>query len=294
MKILHDAPQDLTILARATGTLPRNIFDTRQSAGFAGFSSILSLKTLLHDALGIELAKTETRSNWLHRPLTDKQLQYAADDVLYLIALRDHLLARCHSDAIQSWLQTERARLDDTSLYEERDPRTLYQRVKGGSRLTPRQLAILRELAAWREVEARQRDWPRAHILGDNLLIAIAQHAPTQGEHLLQLPGFPIAMPDEVTKRIITCVETGTRLSDADCPVPVQLSTKQKQREIKEQSDRLLNYIHEVCQPLGIDPALVASRSEADAFIRQNPEDVSTNAPRVSGWRAQLLSGFTR
>ena len=156
-KVLHDAPQDLGILARATGALPQTVFDTRLACGFAGFNSTSSLQALLRQALGIELSKAETRSDWLRRPLSANQVRYAADDVLHLLPLREFLLARCASDAVRGWLSEDLARLDDPELYRDRDPRLMYLRVKGSSRLEARQLAILRELGAWREEEARQR-----------------------------------------------------------------------------------------------------------------------------------------
>ncbi|MDR2849851.1 MAG: ribonuclease D, partial [Verrucomicrobiota bacterium] len=161
IKLLHDAQQDLSILVRATGAAPRTVFDTRLAAGFAGLSSTGSLQALLRDALGIDLAKAETRSDWLRRPLSEGQLRYAAEDVVYLIRLRDTLLARCANDTVRAWLDEELAGLDEPALYGDRDPRLMYLRVKGGPRLAARPLAVLREAAAWRENEARQQDWPR-------------------------------------------------------------------------------------------------------------------------------------
>ncbi|HPK37407.1 MAG TPA: ribonuclease D, partial [Kiritimatiellia bacterium] len=81
-KVLHDAPLDLTILARATGAVPRSVFDTRLAAGFAGLSATLSLQALLQEVLGVTIAKGETRSNWLRRPLSENQIRYAAEDVV--------------------------------------------------------------------------------------------------------------------------------------------------------------------------------------------------------------------
>ncbi|MEW6750042.1 MAG: HRDC domain-containing protein, partial [Candidatus Latescibacterota bacterium] len=177
-KILHDAPQDLTILRRATGASPRNVFDTRCAAGLAGLSSTSSLLQLASTVLGVELDKTASRTNWLQRPLSPAQARYAVEDVRCLPPLRDALLARIRRLGRESWLREELLALDDPRLYEERDPREQYQRIKGAGRATPRELAVLRELAAWREEEARRSDRPRGRILSDDVLLHLARRKP--------------------------------------------------------------------------------------------------------------------
>jgi len=288
-KLLHDAPQDLGILARATGALPRSVFDTRLAAGFAGYPSTSSLQALLREALGIELAKSETRSDWLRRPLSANQLRYAADDVLHLIPLRDALLARCASETVRAWLREELAKLDDPAAYQDRDPRLMYLRVKGASRLDARHLAVLRELAAWREAEARQRDWPRGHVLPDDLLVAVAHAAPASSKKLEEVPDFPRAMPEEVAGRLLAAIVRGLAVPDAECPQPSPLDIAAK-RELKARSDRLLARIKAACAPHGIDPALVASRADADSYARQLAEGSAADHPLAAGWRKAFVA----
>ncbi|MDD4441838.1 MAG: HRDC domain-containing protein [Kiritimatiellia bacterium] len=292
VKLLHDAPQDLGSLARATGALPRTVFDTRVAAGFAGFSSTGSLQALLRDALGVELAKAETRSDWLRRPLSAGQLRYAAEDVIHLIPLREALLARCAGDTERAWLTEELARLDDASLYGDRDPRLMYQRVKGGSRLDPRQLAVLRELAAWREEEARQRDWPRGHVLPDTLLTAIAQRSPATLDALKAVPEFPYKMPAAVAARLLDAVTQGLAVQADACPQPSGLDFAAK-RKIKSPCDRLLAHIKAACEPHGIDPALVASRADVEAYVSRLSDNATADCPLSRGWRHTLTAGFT-
>ena len=107
VKILHDAPQDLMILNRVSGVVPQNVFDTRVAAGFSGLSSTISLADLINILLEIDLPKTETRTNWLNRPLNSSQVDYALDDVRYLRALRVLLLARIIVPEIRKWLGQE-------------------------------------------------------------------------------------------------------------------------------------------------------------------------------------------
>ena len=171
VKILHDALQDLTVLRMATGASPRSIFDTRIAAGFAGLAHTISLRDLLRELFGVELEKTETRTDWLRRPLSPTQTGYAEDDVRYLVEAREELLRRARAAGVEDWLQEEMAGLDDPALYEERDPREAFRRVKGYGKLDRRQLAVLRELAAWREEAARDLDRPRGQVASDKLLL---------------------------------------------------------------------------------------------------------------------------
>ncbi|MEI7899085.1 MAG: HRDC domain-containing protein [bacterium] len=291
-KVLHDAPQDLGILARATGAWPRTIFDTRLAAGFAGFGATCSLQALLRQALNIELSKTETRSDWLRRPLSANQLRYAADDVLHLLPLREALLSRCASEPVRAWLGEDLARLDDPAAYHDRDPRLMYLRVKGGSRLNACQLSILRELADWREEEARQRDWPRGHFLPDEVLVTLALRAPADRKALADVPDMPRNMPDAVLADLLSAVVRGLSIPDAECPQP-SADDFSSRRTLKSQSDRLLAHISAICAVHHIDPALVASRADTDTFVRQLAEGTVANLPLAQGWRQHFVAEFT-
>lgn len=291
-KVIHDAPQDLGILARATGALPRTILDTRLAAGFAGFGATCSLQALLRQALGIEVSKAETRSDWLRRPLSANQLRYAADDVLHLTALREKLLAGCASDTVRGWLAEELARLDDSATYRDRDPRLMYLRVKGGSHLNARQLACLRELAAWREEEARARDWPRAHVLPDDLLVSIARLAPADRRMLGALQDLPRNMPDAVITRLLETVARGLAVPDDECPRATS-DDPALRHALKSQSDRLLSHIRSACATYGIDPALVASRADADSYVQGLAKGTVADHPLAKGWRRSFVAEFT-
>jgi ribonuclease D len=292
-KVLHDAPQDLGILARATGALPRTVFDTRLAAGFVGLGSTSSLQALLRQVLGIELAKAETRSDWLRRPLSASQLNYAADDVLHLLALRDALLSRCTDDTVRGWLAEELARLDDPALYGDRDPRRMFLRVKGGARLGARQLAVLRELADWRELEARGRDWPRAHVLPDDLLVALALRAPLERHALSDIEGWPRNIPGEVADKVLSAIAKGLACPESECPAASDDPDVATKRALRPKSDRLLAHLAAACAPHQVDPALAASRAEADAYVLGLANGDVSGHPLAQGWRKTLAKDFT-
>ena len=175
VKILHDAPQDLTILKRLTGVSPRNIFDTRVAAGFVGYRASLSLQDLTKYLLNLSLEKTETRTDWLKRPLSDKQVKYALDDVRWLPAIREKTLERANRNGRLAWMKQELSELDDPATYEARDPETQYARVKGAGRVSNQDLGTLQAVTAWREREAEHLDLPRRHVVGDDVLVALAK-----------------------------------------------------------------------------------------------------------------------
>ena len=289
-KILHDAVQDLGILKRAAGTAPCAIFDTRLAAGFAGLSSTCSLQSLLLDVLGIELAKVETRSDWLRRPLRPAQLRYAAEDVVHLPELRERLLARCESDRVRGWLLAEQTRLDDPANYDDREPREMYRRVKGHARLSARQLAVLREVAAWREQEARRRDWPRGHVLDDDVLIALACHAPPNRNALGSIAGWPERLPTDVADAVLAAVACGADLPADACPAPTKRMGPSAGRALKARTERLLDQVRRACAVFRIDPALVASRADIEICAQQEAQSATPDHPLARGWRKELLA----
>ena len=285
-KILHDAVQDLGILKRATGVAPVSIFDTRLAAGFAGLSSTCSLQSLLRDVLGVDLAKAETRSNWLRRPLSPAQLRYAADDVIHLPDVRTRLLARCADDRVRTWLLEEQARLNDPANYDERNPREMFRRVKGYARLQARPLAILREVAEWRELEARQRDWPRGHVLADDVLLELSCRAPRDRMALNAIEGWSAKIPAELGEAVLTAVARGVSLPAADCPTPAERSGPSAGRTLKAKTDALLEQVRKACAPFQIDPALVASRADLERCVQAAKPDHAL----AKGWRAELMA----
>lgn len=289
VKILHDAHQDLTILARATGASPRSVFDTKKAAGFAGLSSACSLKALLEELLGIRLEKTETRSDWIARPLSDRQIAYAADDVVYLPKVREELTARCRSDEVRGWMAEEFAAFDEPSLYCERAPEEAYLRIKGVGRLAPRQRSALRALAAWRERAARAKDRPRAYVAQDYSLFDAVCSPPRDAAAFRAMRGVPRRLPGPAAEAALEAIRRGYAEADAEAdeaesrPRPPELDRK----ALKEAEDKKLAEIAAACEGFGLDHALVASRKDVEAWLLAAPA-ARENDPRFSGWRKRF------
>ncbi|MDP4878394.1 MAG: HRDC domain-containing protein, partial [Opitutales bacterium] len=190
VKILHDAQQDLTILYRASGGYPKNIFDSQRSAGFAGLSSTISLSELLKTLEKVRLDKSETRSNWLARPLTEAQVEYAEDDVRYSTRLMVKIMDRAEKLGRKDWILEEMKMYEVESLYGESDPELEMPRVRGSGSLTNQQRNILRALGAWREIKARKRNLPRNFILSDDAIVSLLKHPPKTADDIRPMKGL--------------------------------------------------------------------------------------------------------
>lgn len=281
-KIFHDAQQDLTILRRASGTPPRNVFDTRLAAGFAGFVSTISLQQLLSELLGLDLAKTETRTDWIRRPLSDKQIEYALDDVRYMIRARDTLLERARRFGNEQWLSEEQTQYDTPSMYDDREPRVQFERVKGCGKLRGRKLAVLRELAAWREYEARRRDVPRDYVIPDIVLMEISLVIPGSTESLSKVKGFSANMLTRYGEQVMAQIEIGLEISRRECP---RLGPRHRRANAKALVDNALALVRDRCLARNIDPTLVVTRSELTSLAHQTDEASGEQFRVLSGWR---------
>ena len=280
-KIVHDAKQDLTILRIATGYYPKNIFDTRLAAGFVGPSSIMSLLNACREFAGQPLDKNETRSNWLQRPLSSKQYQYALNDVLFLPTVRDEIISRAEGLGRREWISEEMKLYDDQQTYNDPPVNEVYSKVKGSSRLTRNELAILRELAAWREKEARRRNRPRRHIIPDEPLTTMATGQPTNIDTLKRNCGLSPRAAQRYGQQLLTAVRKGLQVAPADYPASLQ---KPRGQNSAAQSRKILDFIKDLCLNNSLDPALLANRQDIEKLVLSN-NPTMCDIPLMQGWR---------
>jgi ribonuclease D len=288
VKIFHDAPQDISILYKATGILPRNIFDTRLAAGFAGLSSTISLGNLIKELLDIDLPKTETRTNWLKRPLNSKQIEYALDDVRYLRAIRVLLLTRILNPAIKGWLEEELNRYNEPEFYLPAADTNRYLKIKGAGNLNRQALSSLRELASWREQEARKRNRPRGHILSDQSLLCLAAKQVEDPLRMRQCEEITNNIVDQYGEQILALIKKGRLCPEQACPPSLQ-KTKLNKRE-QEQLKKLHEYIILKSDVLGLDSPLIANTSELRELIRSQNQAKQVFPQKLAhGWRHKFL-----
>ena len=284
-KIIHDAKQDLTILRQATGFYPKNIFDTRLAAGFIGPSATLSLLDTCTLFAGLTLNKGETRSDWLKRPLSEKQLQYALADVLYLPLIRDKIMKQAENLDRHEWVKTEMLLYDNPVLYDDPDDKQVFSKVKGTNRLNRRELAILYQLAAWREKKARSNNRPRRHIIPDETLIKIAQNAPRDKSCLKNNCGLSLRSSQRYGELLLQAVEKGLNTPESDYPAANKYTRNPK---MTGKSRKLLDEITKIGKTLNLDPALIATRKDIEKILTTDPA-LLNQSTLMQSWRFDLL-----
>ncbi len=282
-KVLHDAPQDLQILHRATGAHARNVFDTRIAAGFAGLGGTLSLQRLLRATVNIDLPKTESRTDWLQRPLTSSQITYAEDDVRYLCAAMSDIERRVREAGRLDWMKEELATLEAPELYAERDPDEMESRVKGTGRMRTRERSIVRELAGWREVEARNRNLPRRHVISDEAVILLAKKRPQTADDAGQLKGIP----RRYAGALIAAVAVGVERAQSD--PPAQDTSRTDDETVGARVDLMLAYLKGRGIAEGVDPSLVANRSDVLGVADYGGDGPPPQLTLLQGWRRDFI-----
>lgn len=295
VKILHDAPQDLAILHRATGATPQNIFDTKLAAGFSNLPATLSLSSLVKELLEIDLPKDETRTNWLQRPLTDEQIRYALDDVRYLRAIRVLLLSRIIGPKIRSWLQEDLNLLNNPATYSGAPADERYMKIRNCTNLDRTGLAILMNLTIWRDGMAQKLDRPRGHIVKDAVLLEIARKRPRSIDELKNGIEISDKAVSKYGSNIIAIIETTLQQPKDSYPTP-QKPARLGQGE-REAVEKLNNLIQLKAGLLGIAPGLVGNTSELKLLVKMLNSD-KAQEPRqlrqTEGWRKSFLEDFFR
>jgi ribonuclease D len=285
VKILHDAPQDLTIIKTFCGSLPCNVFDTRLAAGFAGMSSTLSLAALVEELCGVTLDKSATRTNWLRRPLSAVQLDYAIDDVKYLPEIRDTLLSRLN-DQSRAWLEEEHENLSNPSNFEQMDPELAYKKVKGTRDVPKEHQGVLIALAEWRETEARRSDRPRGHVMDDRHLTKIAQLAPVEMDKLQEaMKDMPHALKS-LQPDLLDSIAKGLDSSGIERGQP---RPRVDRNRLREAGNVLRKLADERALEVGIDSMLLGSRKDLEAVFYSALGAPANGNRLLKGWRRELI-----
>ncbi|HIG75432.1 MAG TPA: hypothetical protein EYQ24_12915 [Bacteroidetes bacterium] len=285
--VLHDALQDLQILARATGALPRNVFDTQRVAGMVGQTATASLQDLVEWAVGIRLDKGATRTNWLQRPLSDQQVPYAEDDVRYLLDVRDKLVDEAEARGRIAWIDEEMVIYEDEAAYTETDPMDAVDRVKsrGIGKLDPQARAVLRHVSAWREREARRLDRTRRMVLPDDALADIASRRPRSEKDLGRV------LTDRQSRRYAESLLEAVRAGE-DAPAeprPRRGRPGPEEERRQAQLNVLQGLVAGQCTTNDVDPQLAATKSQLTALVREGADAEPTGHPVLQGWRRAFI-----
>ncbi|HAV14565.1 MAG TPA: hypothetical protein DCX06_13905 [Opitutae bacterium] len=287
VKILHDAQQDLTILYRACGGYPKNIFDTQRSSGFAGLSSTISLSELLKTLLRVRLDKSETRSNWLARPLSDSQIEYAEDDVRYSTRLMVKIMERAEQLGRKEWILDEMKLYEVESLYEESDPDAEMPRVRGSGSLTNQQRNVLRALGSWREQKARRRNLPRNFILSDDAIVSLLKHPPKTAADIRPMKGLSDRALERNRKYIWEAIQRGME-DDLPALPNGRHNGPAPDDGYEARVDLSLAFIKGACLAAKMDPPLIGNRAEVTALVLEACSAEPERHRLLRGWRGEF------
>ena len=282
--VMHAPAADLLLFALREDSRATNVFDTQVAAGFAGFGAGAGYERLVEAALAVRLQHNETFSDWRRRPLSGTQLAYAADDVRYLFPLYDKLREHLARLGRQGWADDElRDRFGDPARIEP-DPDRAWLKIARRGRLSPRQTAVLGEIAAWREREARRRDLPPGWLVKDPSLVEVARAQPTDAAALRRVRGLGSLGSAEAS--LIDAVQAGKQAP------PVE-ATREPAPEIARRAAAISGLATVLLRvrsdDAGIASELVATRSELDEFARAAARGEESEHPLATGWRAELV-----
>jgi ribonuclease D len=278
--VLHAAQQDLDVLTHACGTVPSQIYDTQLAAGFLGYSTP-SLVSLLLGELRVSAAKGDRLTDWLRRPLTDNQREYAAADVAHLLALHDRLDERLAAVGRQQWVADACEELR-TRPVSGNDPSTAWTRIKDVRSLRPKARGVAKALGEWRERRAMAIDSPVRQVLPDLALLGIAQRQPHTVAELAHARGVDERHTKSPTlsREILDAVERG--LADgAELPAA---ENDDLDRQMRPAVTLVSAWISDLARKQHIDTALLATRQDLVALLRGDAD-----ARLTTGWRAELV-----
>ncbi|MCK9696488.1 ribonuclease D [Pseudomonas syringae] len=285
IKVVHACSEDLEVLLRLTGSLPVPLFDTQLAAAYLNLGFSMGYSRLVQEVLDIDLPKGETRSDWLQRPLSETQISYAAEDAVHLAELFTILRPRL-SDDKYAWLLDDGAELV-ANLRREVDPYEVYRDAKLAWKLSRAQLAVLRELCAWREREARARNLPRNRIVREHSLWPLAK---TQPDNLGALARIEDMHPRTVRhdgEFLLELIKTASVLPPEEWPpalpepLPIDAAGSIK---------RLRAIGQQYAEQLDMAPELMLRKKTLEALLKSGYPDGPYQLPdSLRGWRRELM-----
>jgi ribonuclease D len=283
VKVLHAGRQDIEIFYLQGGVLPHPLFDSQIAAMVCGFGDAASYETLARKIAHVEIDKSARFTDWSHRPLSKRQLEYALADVTHLCVIYEWMKAELEKTGRASWVAEEVAALQDANLYKL-DPELAWKRLKPRTS-NKRFLAVLASLAAWREREAQARDIPRGRVLKDEALTEIAAHPPETGEALERVRAVPKGFANSRLGKGLT--EAIAQGMTAEPPEGAADQNKQRRRREPSQAvmDLLKTLLRLRAEAVGVAPRLIANAEDIERLAANEDDEVAA----LKGWRGEVF-----
>lgn len=282
VKLFHAGDQDLEILYHEVGVLPHPVFDTQIAAALLGQSQQVGYGALVHAECGVSLKKIDSFTDWSRRPLSDSQLEYAADDVVYLPRLYRMMTKELTEKGRLTWLDHDFEELVDPARYEQ-DPRERYRRLKRGNQLTLQQLSAAREVAAWRETEAQRRNIPRKWVLTDEQIVEACKREARTIDELFMVRGMREKLSTRDARKVVSLLKSGLDLLEDAWPEPDRPSRNEP--NVDAQIDLMNALVRLRSKENGIAMQTLASHAELSQVARGHHEGVDV----LKGWRRALI-----
>lgn len=285
-KVFHAGAQDLEIFFNLMGRVPAPLFDTQVAAAMVGLGAQVGYARLVETLLGVTLAKTETLTDWSRRPLTDAQIQYALDDVRYLLPVFSLLQGRLEEAGRSDWLDAEWAAMADAASYRRVSPREAYRRVPGANRLRPRELAVLRELAEWREQEGVRRNRAPSLIVRDNILMDLVKRPPTSVQGLAEVRGLHPREAERYGEQILQTLQRGKAVPRDEWPrLPERAGLSEQENSLVS---LMQSWLRARADEVSIAPNYLATTADLKELVAADPTEREA-LPVLRGWRARLV-----
>jgi len=289
-KVLHACSEDLEVFLTAANCRPVNLIDSQIMMSFLGHGLSMGYAAMVHHYLGIEVDKSESRTDWMKRPLTAKQLDYAQADVDYLF----QLYPRIHDELEKKgWLNAAR---EESELLIERkftaiDENNLYKNIKLSWKLSPKQLYLLKHLASWRFQQARKRDMPIGFIAKDHTLFALAVHNPDNVGLMAQLEGIEMLDVRHKGKAMLMVLQRAIKEDSGE--YPEKIARLDEHPGYKQIFKKIKSFITEQAVKAELLPENLASKKQINQFLschfQLNNASNNQRVELLSGWRNTLF-----
>jgi ribonuclease D len=291
--VFHDADYDLRLLHQDYGWHVTNIFDTRIASQLLGIKSF-GLAALLEQFFDVKLDKKHQRADWSMRPLTPDMLEYAAQDTRYLLQLKDHMKGELTRRGRLHWAQEEFARIEGTR-WEAEESMEGFLRLKGARDLSRPELAVLREVANWRDTVAAQLDRATFRVMGNEVLFELARRVPKSVAELSAIKGMPKGMIERGGADIVAAVRRGSEVPEAELPKFPRGQRWNKDRDFDERVARLKAVRDAAATRLDLDPGVLCSRERLENIARSGAKSVEelASVPDLRRWQIEEMgAGF--
>lgn len=280
LKVFHSSSQDLEILYQKFGQLPSPVFDTQLAAAVLGYSHQISYADLVQQITGVSLEKKHTRANWMRRPLSEDELDYALDDVRYLLAVYETLSTKLESTRRYGWMEKDLSAMSDPANYQV-DMELLWKRLKGVQKLKGEKLQIASELVQWREALAQQQNRPRRWILKDEVIIEIARQKSGDIDSLSQIRDLSDKTINRHGDKILQIVTHAMQVDASQWPHHDKLKSLNPQQLAL--GDCLMALCRVIAGQNQIALATLATRKDIDSLILNQK-----SSKLAQGWRFNM------